>query len=93
MSITPPNNSMQRTALRAAADAGRQAYEESTSDDKRRIDWRLVLSMVIGATIGCVFGGFFGGEWGVRVLWAAVGLACGVAIRKGSKHGMGKDDS
>jgi hypothetical protein len=41
MTTVPPNNSMQRTALRAAADAGRYTAGLSVGHSRKVISWTI----------------------------------------------------
>jgi len=43
--------------------------------------------------LGVVVGSLFGDEWGEKILWGSVGLACGVAIREGARLGKGRHDA
>ena len=59
------------------------------SEGKRHADWTLVVAMLLGVVVGSLFGD----EWGEKILWGSVGLACGVAIREGARLGKGRHDA
>jgi uncharacterized protein YcfJ len=62
------------------------------NDAARGTDWTAVVAMVVGAAFGGLFGSLVGDGWGARILWASVGLACGLAIREERRRRKATDD-